>query len=402
MRVTAKIKVYVIDFGDKGLRLRWRNPITRKFESVKAGTDNLRDATKAAGRKEAELTGAYAACDGAMPWLAFREKYRTEFLDFASPGTKKHYTVALDACNATLKHLRLSEITAATISHLRASLRKPGRSEATIAGYLRDLRAALSWAMESGLVTSVPAFPRSGSKRTRNVSRGGRSKGRPVTRPEFDQMLAAIPAVVGEEPDQVESWRRTMIGLYLSGLRLEESQILHWNRSDLISVDMNGPHPMLRIPGEHEKGAKDRVLPMAPEFAELLLGTPETDRRGFVFNPLSRRASDRHRRISAATVGRTISLIGQAAGIKVREGKGAEKFASSHDLRRSFGLRWAHRVQPATLMILMRHESITTTMTYYATEDAAEATAAIHEAFGKLQGKPDGFSTPKPASIKST
>ncbi len=41
------------------------------------------------------------------------------------------------------------------------------------------------------------------------------------------------------------------------------------------------------------------------------------------------------------------------------------KYASAHDLRRSFGSRWAERVMPAVLQALMRHESIETTLRYY-------------------------------------
>jgi integrase len=52
----------------------------------------------------------------------------------------------------------------------------------------------------------------------------------------------------------------------------------------------------------------------------------------------------------------------------VNAGKG--KFASAHDLRRSFGTRWAGRVKPAILQLLMRHESIETTMKYYVDQDA--------------------------------
>lgn len=47
-----------------------------------------------------------------------------------------------------------------------------------------------------------------------------------------------------------------------------------------------------------------------------------------------------------------------------------EKFASFHDLRRSFGERWSQKVMPQTLMKLMRHESIDTTLRFYVGHDA--------------------------------
>ena len=48
----------------------------------------------------------------------------------------------------------------------------------------------------------------------------------------------------------------------------------------------------------------------------------------------------------------------------------SKKFATAHDLRRSFGTRWAKRVMPAVLQRLMRHAEIATTMKYYVTMDA--------------------------------
>ena len=57
-----------------------------------------------------------------------------------------------------------------------------------------------------------------------------------------------------------------------------------------------------------------------------------------------------------------VSDIGKAAGVKVSESGGKVKYASAHDLRRSFGERWASRVMPNVLQELMRHENIQTTL----------------------------------------
>jgi integrase len=77
-------------------------------------------------------------------------------------------------------------------------------------------------------------------------------------------------------------------------------------------------------------------------------------------------------------------MIGQRANVKVNvDAKGKVKFASAHDLRRSFGERWSSRVMPQVLQELMRHESIDTTMKFYVGRNA-ERTADVlwqaHEA----------------------
>jgi integrase len=72
--------------------------------------------------------------------------------------------------------------------------------------------------------------------------------------------------------------------------------------------------------------------------------------------------------MTAKRVCRIISDIGRKAGVVVN--KAENKFATAHDLRRSFGTRWASRVKPATLQLLMRHQSIETTLKYYVEQDA--------------------------------
>jgi hypothetical protein len=66
----------------------------------------------------------------------------------------------------------------------------------------------------------------------------------------------------------------------------------------------------------------------------------------------------------------------KAAGIRVYESPkdpGRVRYASAHDLGRSFGERWAARLMPAQRKELMRHESIETTLHFYVGTDAAWA-----------------------------
>ncbi len=81
-----------------------------------------------------------------------------------------------------------------------------------------------------------------------------------------------------------------------------------------------------------------------------------------------------------------ISAIGKKAKVKVdsraKGGKPIVKFASAHDLRRSFGARWSSCVMPQVLMELMRHESIDTTLKFYVgrnAETTADVLWAAHE-----------------------
>jgi integrase len=145
------------------------------------------------------------------------------------------------------------------------------------------------------------------------------------------------------------------------------------------------------------------MLPMAPEFAEFLLETPESKRHGYVFSPKPQREK-RSKRLGPGRVTRTVAEFGKKAGIKVQS-SGKVKFASAHDLRRSFGQRWASRVMPQVLMELMRHESIDTTMRYYVGRNAQSTAAILWQAHETAKSNISGNSHTnggKPAEARDT
>lgn len=178
----------------------------------------------------------------------------------------------------------------------------------------------------------------------------------------------------------------TDAGLWLSGLRLSDATALYWNREDCpeakcLEVDLSGKRPMLLIPAGFDKSKKERILSIAPEFAEFLLATPEAERVGTVFH-LKRRRKRYDGEIRLIQVSNVISEIGRKANVKVNTETG--KTASAHDLRRSFGQRWAARVMPQILMQLMRHEDISTTMKYYVGREAEATADVLYAAVEKL------------------
>lgn len=85
-------------------------------------------------------------------------------------------------------------------------------------------------------------------------------------------------------------------------------------------------------------------------------------------------------RQTARQIGSVVCKIGEAANVKVSEDGGKVKFASAHDLRRSFGERWASRVMPNVLQELMRHDNIQTTLRYYVGQNAKRTSAILWEA----------------------
>jgi integrase len=96
---------------------------------------------------------------------------------------------------------------------------------------------------------------------------------------------------------------------------------------------MSGEYVKLLIPPEAEKGGKDRVYPVTPDFAEFLLAVPMDQRTGFVFDMMHRRLQVT-RRIDTAS--KQIADIGRLANVKVDQQGDKAIHATAHDLRQAF------------------------------------------------------------------
>jgi integrase len=380
-------KVYVVDYNRSALMLRARDSATGRTRCRSARTRVRRDAERAAGVWEAELNNGRTPADR-LSWDDFCELYEAEALAGLATNTRQRWFVIADRINSLALPRWLSEFTPSYVSRLQSLFRQHGLAEATIASELKMLKAALNWAVSMHYLADCPAFPRIRRAKHQKVM-----KGRPITDAEFQKMLAAVSRIVPAA--HVAAWQRYLRGLWLSGLRLEESLNLYWDRRDRLCIDASGKFPLLWIPSEHEKGNTNRLMPIVPDFACFLDETPIDQRRGVVF-PLPKRRDRQGRHPSGKYwVSRTVCAIGRAAGIIVDTRHGT-KYASAHDLRRSFGERWALRVMPQELMDLMRHESVETTLRYYVGRNAQQTASRLWQQFGNKSGN-----TPAKKSRKS-
>lgn len=378
-----KVKVVAIQ-GRRHLAMRWTDPVTGAPRQRTAKTSNRRKAERKAADLERELrSGAF---DGdTIPFSDFRDRYWDECLPALARRTRDAARTAFNHYQRLMKPRTLDDVTPATLATFAARLRsdtkrvKRGQEfvdepnpkcESSIASYLRQLHAALVWAESIRLIPMAPRI------RAPKRAKGKHSfaRGRAITSEEFERMLAMAPVV---RPHDAPTWTRYLNGLWLSGLRLEESTVLSWEADAPISVDLTGKRPRLKIHAEAEKGNKDRYLPVTPDFAAFLDETPEHERQGPVFFIESPVTGEQ---MTPKRIGRVFSEIGRRAGVVVNKAEG--KFASAHDLRRSFGTRWSMRVKPAVLQLLMRHKSIETTMKYYVTHDADEVSESLWQEWG--------------------
>lgn len=356
----GQIEVTIVKYPDrKFLVMRYIDPVTGKQKARSTKTADRVQAEREAAKWEAELREGRYQEPARLTWEEFRQRYEDEKLSSLAEKTRHATDAAFNHLETIIDPEKLSALTPEVLSRFQAGLRKTGIKETSIATHLRHLKAALNWAVSMGLLPKLPAIEMPKRAKGQTLMRG-----RPITAEEFDRMIAAVAAV---RPNDSAVWERYLTGLWLSGLRLEESTVLSWDEDAPISVDLSGRRPRLRIYAEAEKGHQDRLLPITPDFAEFLLQTSEAERKGPVFK-LHGLQTDKP--MTPKRVSRIVSAIGEKALVVVN--KAEAKHASAHDLRRSFGTRWAPRVKPATLKLLMRHRSIETTLKYYVSQDADE------------------------------
>lgn len=352
------IKVHVRFKGDhRNLLLYYIDPRTGREVSKSAGTRELREADKAAARWEDELKQYRGESDDG--WLYFRERFREEHLATLSRRSHGSYRTALNHFERLMGQIPMSEITARTIGDFQSKLLAEKRPLSSIRNYLTHIRAAVNWANEVEMIDRAPMV-----KLPKQVTRQF-MRGRPLTEVEYKRMLKACDAL-----EDGQDWRRMLELLWLSGMRLGEAIALSWTKPPIVVDLEGGEYPQILFYGEANKSRRDDAVPMTPELVAWLQKTPPKARKGLVA-PVRLETLER--------ISEQITAIGKAAAVTVND---QDKWASAHDLRRSFGTRWARLVMPMTLQRMMRHSELSTTLKYYVGLSSADAARAIWEAAG--------------------
>lgn len=371
------IRVYPVKSKSrKFYYMYWVHPHTGKriYESTKCL--RRRDAERIAKAREDELNAPIVACDGSTPWLEAVEQYSDEHMSGNATSTEERAIGILSSFRERMEIHVLSDATARSVSAYVGKLRNEGRlkadgtptfkamSEQTIGLHLRHLKAFLNWSVTQDLLPSCPKFPA-----IRRSSGSRVSHGRPLEDTEFFRLE--------EEARKVDEELAAFLrGIWLSGLRLAEARRATWTPSEF-QVDLSGERPYYRIWSGAEKGRETRLLAITPDAAEFFQGRAARRAGDLVFD-----LGELH----DSTISHRVSKLSKKAGVFVLDSRGRQRPAGCHDLRRSFGQRWAPRVPPLVLMELMRHADIKTTLAYYVTEDAKRTSDIVWKFGGKTGG----------------
>ena len=345
-------------------QMYYLDPITGKQKKRSTKETTKTKAIRAAAKWETHLNNGEYQEVSKLKWHEFVDKYELEVMPTLGNGTSGIRRAVFNHLTEYCNPQYLQRVaTTRMMSQFQAWLRSKKLSENSIRCYLGHLRSIFSWANKQGFIKSKVEF------QIPKPAGGSLMKGRALTDGEFQLLLDSVHHV---RKSDSANWKFFLRGLWLSGLRLHEALELSWDDHHpfRIHLDLLNPHFAIE---DKQKNRKRQLVPMAPEFWELISTVPTSKRKGYVL-PLPPQTGGEGQ-ISLKRVGRYISEIGKVSGIVTNHSK--HRTASAHDLRRSFGVRWSKRVPEDHLKLLMRHENIETTRQFYAELDVDHVSTQI-------------------------
>jgi integrase len=310
-------------------KLEWVEPDTGRRRSRSARTADASIAQKARTDLEYELNHGLAREPSKMPWDKFRQVYEDEKLAGAREATRKKAGYVFDSFAEVAHPKNLGVVNERMLSLYTTRLRENGYKPATIRGHLAYLRAALRWAADQKLIPAAPKVVMPKLPKKKII--------RKIVAEEFERLLQFAPD---------DCWAAFLSTAWHTGMRRNEMLDLAWE-SDSGRPWVDFSQRRIWIPAAYNKSDADQWVPLHPELAAVLALRQQT--LGKIF-PLSE---------SPREVSRKFTRIARKAGLKI----------TLHDLRRSFGSRYAAVVPAPVLQRLMRHADIKTTLAYYTNVD---------------------------------
>lgn len=377
-----KIKVRICDTARNGIVFKWtdRSGKPRQRSHVGKSTKNAVAEAKVELEDELNRTGA------GSNWARFRLRYeRMHLLNLERRSQGKPRTM-MDRFETVLRDNGVdscSEITEEHVFEVEENMLCMGIQPSTVQSNMQTLWAVLNWGADRKL---LPRLHRPRRRTTKKERQQRKSKGRSLTLEEIDRMIAAVKANPIVNPDCKVKYKthvrqkrecperivRAIQAMRFLGLRLEDCQYFHWEPRDdcHYPVNLHGKTPMLHL-AVTQKSGEEQEIPLTPD-AVAWLRSLENDGSWICRMSGAKGEHDTTSRLSVV-----IANAGKAANIKVKDtgGRGGKpKFASAHDLRRTFATHWLEKLTIREVQVLTRHADLQTLLTYY-TDAKPEALA---------------------------
>jgi integrase len=329
-----RVTVYLEKRSDRPhLLLCWVSPADGRVKSRTSGTPVEAEARKKAAVLEERLNSGgpppargKAGPPAALTWAEARRRYEAEYLPHRARKTREQTRSAFAKVERVLSPAALRSVDEDAVARLRLSMEAAGNGPTTVRCNLALVRAFLRWCVRRKLLPSCPHFempPLSDPiPPERLLSEAG-----------YRDLRAKLPG----------PWRRFLDVGWFTGMRRGEIQGLRWERSAAAPYLDLAQSRVWFPPGHASKSKRSECVPVHPELARLLRPAREAG-------------------VVCAGIPRSANLLTAGFRAACRQ---AGHDLKPHDLRRSFGDRFARVCFPQELMELMRHKSFQTTMRYY-------------------------------------
>ncbi|MEL6897286.1 MAG: tyrosine-type recombinase/integrase, partial [Planctomycetota bacterium] len=387
------ISVRVVQTQRDGTIFKWFDHSGTERQRTHIGKKSRRAIEQA--RQELEET--VNAVGATMRWSKFVERFNGSFLEGMTKGGQGKPRTMVNRMTNYLNESGFGDIACSDINEdiilaIQEQERAAGLAQMTVRTNMGALWAVLNWGAENNLLPRLHR-PR---KRVRKKDRkqASKAKGRSLTMEEIERMIDAINRNATHDPSHKQKCMRTVRKdsesaeiavraihvMRLTGGRLDDVHCLRWDPShdDHYIESLNGRTPAILYTPEQKSGV-EQSIPLTPMAVQYLQSIAADD--GYVCRMTGRQGEHS----TANRLGRIIANAGRAAGVVVKPNGGRfgkTKFASAHDLRRTFASSMLDHLTLRDAQKMMRHASLETLITFYSDTLDEELATNIRERFG--------------------
>ena len=348
------IEVKRVDTAREGIVFRWTDR-TGKHQRRYTGkrTNNRIEQARQELEADVNRTGT------GQRWSQFVQRAEREYFDGLALRS-------IEKCEQTLRKFErlhgdfdCAELSTGHMLDFQTSLRDAGLASATVDSTMQTIWAVVRWGVDFDLLPAINRPRKRNRKRDRVTQK---AKGRSLTGEEIDRMIAAVPHVVRKGED-ADAFVRAIHAARLMGLRLDDCHRLrfdpapgaHWLTLDIAQ-------PVVTFSDAQKSGATEDV-PLTAAAVTWLQSLPAVEW-------IARGRGERGWHKTTGRTCRVIAAAGRRACIvtKPTGGKGGQpKFASLHDLRRTFATElFSQGYTVKQVQSRTRHADHNTLLTYYA------------------------------------
>ncbi|MEO1527980.1 MAG: site-specific integrase [Planctomycetota bacterium] len=255
-----------------------------------------------------------------------------------------------------------TDVNALMVLDVETSMRSTGVEESTIKSNMATLWSIISWGQDYDMIPDFRRPRKRKGKREKQI-RNTKAKGRSLSFEEIERMEAAIPLVIkrGEQP---EAFVNALHAMRLIGLRLSECYLFCWEPLDGVHYPMRLERDTAAIQfADVQKSGIESEVPLTNEAIEWLRKLSKEEPWPFrTFGPKGQHKT--HDRL-----GRVLSAAGRRARIVVKRWSKPDgekvKYASAHDLRRTFATNLQRDLTISERQRLTRHADASTLLDHY-------------------------------------